>query len=103
VGKIIAKAAAEHLTPTTLEFRVKSVHYWRTRLLKIGCKRIYGEISKCWQTCVAPDYILVHKAVKSKLIEYLKKENNVSYGDNPETSNDFARIVNLKIGNDVKA
>jgi aldehyde dehydrogenase (NAD+) len=55
------------------------------------------------QTCVAPDYILVHNDVKSKFIDFLKQEITLAYGDDPETSNDFARIVNTKNWERLKA
>jgi aldehyde dehydrogenase (NAD+) len=98
VGKIIAKAAAENLTPTTLELGGKSPCIVdETANLKLAAKRIvWGKFLNAGQTCVAPDYILVHNDVKSKFIDFLKQEITLAYGDDPETSNDFARIVNTK-------
>lgn len=98
VGKIIAKAAAEHLTPTTLELGGKSPCIVdETANLKLTAKRIvWGKFLNAGQTCVAPDYILVHRDVKSQFIDFLKQEITLAYGDNPETSNDFARIINTK-------
>jgi aldehyde dehydrogenase (NAD+) len=98
VGKIVAKAAAEHLTPTTLELGGKSPCVIdETANLKLAAKRIvWGKFLNAGQTCVAPDYILVHQNVKSQFVDFIKKEITLAYGDNPETSQDFARIVNNK-------
>ncbi|MDG2431690.1 aldehyde dehydrogenase [Flavobacterium sp.] len=105
VGKIVAKAAAEHLTPTTLELGGKSPCIVdETANLKLAAKRIvWGKFINAGQTCVAPDYILVHASVKAKLIDYLKEEITLAYSANPETSPDFARIVNHKNWERVKA
>ncbi len=98
VGKIIAKIAAENLTPVTLELGGKSPCIVDdTANLKIAAKRIiWGKMLNAGQTCVAPDYILVHKKVKSEFITLLQKEIKKALGDNPELSPDYARIVNSK-------
>lgn len=98
VGKIIAKAAAENLTPVTLELGGKSPCIVdESADLKLAAKRIvWGKFLNAGQTCIAPDYLLVHHNVKSSLITYLKEEITNAYGENPETSNDFARIINEK-------
>ncbi|MBC5842561.1 aldehyde dehydrogenase [Flavobacterium sp. F-380] len=98
VGKIVAKAAAEHLTPTTLELGGKSPCIIdETANLKLAAKRIvWGKFLNAGQTCVAPDYLLVHQDVKSKFVDFLKSEITLAYSENPETSKDFARIVNSK-------
>ena len=98
VGKIIAKIAAENLTPITLELGGKSpVIVDETANLKIAARRIvWGKILNAGQTCVAPDYILVNAKVKSEFVENLKKEITKALGQNPEISNDFARIINSK-------
>ena len=98
VGKIIAKAAAEFLTPTTLELGGKSPCIIdETANLKLAAKRIvWGKFLNGGQTCIAPDYILIHKKVKSKFVTYFKEEVKNAYGENPETSDDFPRIINTK-------
>lgn len=98
VGKIIAKAAAENLTPVTLELGGKSPCIVdETANLKLAAKRIvWGKFINAGQTCIAPDYILVQTKMKSKFIEFLKEEITYAYGDNPEISPDFPRIVNQK-------
>ena len=98
VGKIVAKAAAENLTPVTLELGGKNPCIVdETANLKLTAKRIiWGKMMNCGQTCVAPDYLLVHHKIKDQLIHFLKEEIQNSFGENPETSNDFARIINHK-------
>ncbi len=98
VGKIIAKIAAENLTPVTLELGGKNPCIVdETADLKLTAKRIvWGKMINAGQTCVAPDYLLVHHKIKEELVEYLKKEIQNAYGENPEISNDFARIINHK-------
>lgn len=96
VGKIIAKAAAEHLTPTTLELGGKSPCIVdETASLEVSARRIvWGKFLNAGQTCVAPDYLLVHEKVKDKLFQYMKKTVEEFYGDNPATSADYASIIN---------
>ena len=98
VGKIIAKAAAENLTPITLELGGKNPCIIdETANLKLAAKRIvWGKFLNAGQTCIAPDYILVSDKVKNAFIELLKKEIEIAYGENPETSPDFPRIINEK-------
>ena len=98
VGKIVAKAAAENLTPTTLELGGKSPCIIDdTANLKLAAKRIvWGKFINAGQTCIAPDYILIQKNMKSHFVDYLKEEITKAYGDNPADSPDFARIVNTK-------
>lgn len=98
VGKIIAQAAAVHLTPVTLELGGKSPCIVdETADLQLSARRIvWGKIINAGQTCVAPDYILVHQKVKKEFTTYLIQEIEKALGSNPEESRDFARIVNLK-------
>jgi len=96
IGKIVMQAAAKHLTPVTLELGGKSPCIVdETCDLDITAKRIiWGKFYNCGQTCVAPDYLLVQKKIKplliAKLLEYVK----VFFGENPQQSADFGRIVN---------
>ena len=98
VGKIVAKAAAENLTPVTLELGGKSPCIIdETANLKLAAKRIvWGKFVNAGQTCIAPDYILIQKDMKSHFVTYLKEEITKAYGKNPAESPDFARIVNIK-------
>lgn len=98
VGKIVAQAAAAHLTPVTLELGGKNPCIIdKTADLKLAAKRIvWGKFLNAGQTCIAPDYLLAHEHIKPKLIEYLKKEIALAYGENPQDSPDFPRIINEK-------
>ncbi|BDB53120.1 aldehyde dehydrogenase [Flavobacterium ammonificans] len=98
VGKIVAQAAAKNLTPVTLELGGKNPCIVdETANLQLAAKRIvWGKFVNCGQTCIAPDYILVHQKSKSQFINYLKAEITNAYGENPEISPDFARIINTK-------
>ena len=98
VGKIVAKAAAENLTPVTLELGGKNPCIIdETANLKLAAKRIvWGKFMNAGQTCIAPDYILIQKNMKSHFVDYLKEEITKAYGENPKNSPDFARIINTK-------
>jgi aldehyde dehydrogenase (NAD+) len=98
VGKIIAKAAAIHLTPVTLELGGKSPCIIdQTANIKLTAKRlVWGKFLNAGQTCIAPDYILIHKTVKQKFYDAFKTELEKAYTNNPEQSKDFARIINTK-------
>ena len=98
VGKIVAKAAAENLTPVTLELGGKSPCIVdETANIAISAKRIvWGKLINAGQTCVAPDYILVHHTVKDSLIKNIIQEIENALGTNTEASADYARIINLK-------
>ena len=98
VGKIVAKAAAENLTPVTLELGGKNPCIIdESANLKLAAKRIvWGKFLNVGQTCIAPDYLLVSNKVKTTFIELLKTEIINAYGENPEVSTDFARIINKK-------
>ena len=96
LGKIVMKAAAENLTPVTLELGGKSPCIVdEDANLKLAAKRIvWGKFINGGQTCIAPDYLLVHQKVKSQLLELMKQEIKNSYGANPADSMDLCRIVN---------
>ncbi len=98
VGKIVARAAAENLTPTTLELGGKSPCIVdKDADLKVAAKRIvWGKFVNAGQTCVAPDYLLVHEQVKDKLVLLMKGVINTFYGENPKTSGDYPRIISRK-------
>ncbi len=98
VGKIVAKAAAVNLTPVTLELGGKSPCIVdQTAKMALTAKRIvWGKFINAGQTCIAPDYILVHQSVKANLISELKNEIIKAYGSDIINSPDLARIINLK-------
>ncbi len=96
VGKIVAKAAAEHLTPVTLELGGKNPCIIdETANISLSAKRIvWGKFVNAGQTCIAPDYVLIHKEVKEDFVNCLRKEIGLAYGENPQESSDYARIIN---------
>ncbi|WP_281310403.1 aldehyde dehydrogenase [Flavobacterium flavigenum] len=98
VGKIVAKAAAEHLTPITLELGGKNPCVIdQTANLKLAAKRIvWGKFINAGQTCIAPDYILIQKNMKINFITYLIEEIILAYGKKIKNSPDYARIINSK-------
>ncbi|XCF07894.1 aldehyde dehydrogenase [Tamlana crocina] len=98
VGKIVAKAAAKHLTPVTLELGGKSPCIIDGSIdLKLTARRLaWGKFLNGAQTCIVPDYVFVHSNIKSDFIEILKAEIIKMYGENPKTSPDFPRIINQK-------
>lgn len=96
VGKIVYKAAAEHLTPVTLELGGKNPCIIdETANLPLAAKRIvWGKFINAGQTCIAPDYILVKPNIKNKFLSLLRQEIINAYGENQELSPDFPRIIN---------
>jgi len=96
VGKIIYKAAAENLTPVTLELGGKSPTFVLADCnIKITAKRIvWAKFLNAGQTCIAPDYLLVEKRVETKLLEALKKEIEDFYPHSENINENFVQIVN---------
>ena len=96
VGRIVMQAAAKNLTPVTLELGGKSPCIVDKNVdVKITAHRIaWGKFMNAGQTCVAPDYVLVHRDREEELIEALQSCVTEFYGDDPKASPDFARIVN---------
>lgn len=96
VGKIVAKAAANYLTPVTLELGGKSPCIVDETIdLNLAAKRIvWGKFFNGGQTCISPDYIIAHSSIKQNLVESLKSEIIRAYGENPKQSEDYPRIIN---------
>ncbi len=96
VGKIVMEKAARHLTPVTLELGGKNPCIVDAGVEpEITAKRIlWGKFFNAGQTCIAPDYLLVHKNIKRDLYAALKKWLNHFYGHDPIESPDFGRIIN---------
>lgn len=96
VGKIIMEKASKNLIPVTLELGGKSPCIVdNSAKLGLAAKRIvWGKFLNAGQTCVAPDYILVQKDIKEKLLKELKKELLLQFGSDIKSSSDFPRIVN---------
>lgn len=98
VGKIIMKAAAEHLTPVTLELGGKSPCIVASDCdLDVAAARIvWSKWMNAGQTCVAPDYVLVEHAFADKLIQAIQNKITAFYGHNPADSDDYGRIINAR-------
>lgn len=98
VGKIVAKAAAENLTPVTLELGGKNPCIIDKKVdLDVAARRIvWGKFVNAGQTCIAPDFLLVEKSVKEELTKKLIHEIETSYGTNQQNSNDYPRIITKK-------
>ena len=98
VGRRVMEAAAKHLTPVTLELGGKSPCIVdETADIRLAAKRIvWGKFINAGQTCVAPDYLLVHHTVKEKLIDEIIKAIVKAYGKNPCSSPDLCKIINEK-------
>jgi aldehyde dehydrogenase (NAD+) len=96
VGKVVMQAAAQHLTPVTLELGGKSPCIVTPDAdLAVTARRIvWGKGLNAGQTCIAPDYVLVQESLKPALVEALKQHIQAYYGDKPAQSPDFSRIVN---------
>lgn len=96
VGRVVMEAAAKNLTPVTLELGGKSPCIVdETAKIDLAAKRIvWGKFINAGQTCIAPDYLLVQKAVQEPLIRAMKKYTEAFYGPHPETGEDYPKIIN---------
>ncbi len=105
VGNIVYQAAAKHLTPVTLELGGKNPCIVDADInLEIAARRIaWGKFSNAGQTCVAPDYIIVHKKIKEKFIALIIENLKRFYGDDPELSNDYGRMIHRKQFNRIES
>ena len=96
VGRIVMEAAAKHLTPVTLELGGKTpcivdkdIHVNHT-----ARRIVWGKFTYNGQNCVAPDYLLVHKAVKGQLLRHMVDCIREFYGEDPSRSPDYGRVIN---------
>lgn len=98
VGKVVMEAASKHLTPVTLELGGKSPCIVdETANIDLAAKRIaWGKFLNAGQTCVAPDYLMVHSSVKDKLIDKMKEYITEFYGAVPCNNGDYPKIINEK-------
>jgi aldehyde dehydrogenase (NAD+) len=97
VGRVLMTAAARNLTPVVLELGGKNptiVH--SSASLAVAARRIaQGRWQNAGQTCTAPDYVLVFKDVAAAFLSHLKEAVVAFYGENPQESPDYGRVVNL--------
>jgi aldehyde dehydrogenase (NAD+) len=96
IGKLVMQSASQHLTPVTLELGGKSpcIVDKDCDLATTAKRIIWGKFYNAGQTCVAPDYLLVPRAIKDQLVPHLLHYVQEFYGDNPQASPDYGRIVN---------
>lgn len=96
VGKLIYKMAAEKLVPVTLELGGKSPCIVEIDAnIKVAARRItMTKFSNAGQMCVAPDYVLVHESKKDELVAALKQNIGKFFGDKPEESYNYGKIIN---------
>lgn len=98
LGKVVMLAAAEHLTPVILELGGKSPCIVdESANIDVAAKRIaWSKTINAGQTCVAPDYLLVHESVKDKLLAKIESEFVKMFGEDSQKSEFYPRIVNQK-------
>ena len=98
VGKIVMRAAAEHLTPVTLELGGKSPCFVdRTADINVAARRIaWGKFTNAGQTCVAPDYVLATSDVIEPLAGKIAEAVTRFFGSDPQHSDSFGRIINAR-------
>ncbi len=96
VGRIVYQAAAKNLTPVTLELGGKSpLIVAADANLKICVKRlVWGKYTNAGQTCIAPDYVMVHRSIEKIFLEALKKE--IAGADFSLANQNYAQIINEK-------
>ncbi|MCU1400862.1 MAG: NAD-dependent aldehyde dehydrogenase [Acidimicrobiales bacterium] len=98
VGRIVMTAAAQHLTPVTLELGGKSPAIVAADAdIEVAARRIaWGKFLNAGQTCVAPDYVLVDATVEDAFMGAMLRAVHDFYGDDPVASADYGRIVNTR-------
>lgn len=98
VGRIVMEKASKNLTPVLLELGGKSpVVVLNDADVKLAAGRIiWGKLMNAGQTCIAPDYCLVHTSLKDKLLKAMVKEIKSLYGKNAQLSKDYGRIVSRR-------
>jgi aldehyde dehydrogenase (NAD+) len=98
VGRIVAMAAARHLTPVTLELGGKSPAYVHSDAdLKVTARRLaWAKWMNAGQVCVAPDYVLAHRDIANGLVEAVGQALDEFFGADPATSPDYGRIVSTR-------
>jgi aldehyde dehydrogenase (NAD+) len=96
VGKIVMSAAAKNLTSVTLELGGKSpcIVDETANIKKSAEKIAWGKFINNGQTCVAPDYVLVHKSIENEFVTALKSSIESMYGSDAKQSPDYCRVVN---------
>ena len=96
MGRIVAEAAAKHLTPVTLELGGKSpAIVTEDANLKLAASKVaFAKFLNSGQTCIAVDHVFVHESVEAEFLRLLRAEIAKRFGSEPRTSKDFGRMVN---------
>ena len=103
VGKIVMESASRQLTPVTLELGGKSpcVVNKDADIKKAAARIVWGKTVNCGQTCIAPDYVLVHEDIKDKLIQEMAKAKKKYFGEDMLESPDYGKIIRLQAFNEL--
>ena len=98
VGRVVMRAAAENLTPVTLELGGKSPTIVDASAnIAVAARRIaWAKYVNAGQTCVAPDYVLAHKSIANELVEAIRTSITEFYGSDPHASKDYSRVISPK-------
>jgi aldehyde dehydrogenase (NAD+) len=98
VGRVVMRAAAENLTPVTLELGGKSPTIVDASAnIAVAARRIaWAKYVNAGQTCVAPDYVLAHKSIANELVEAIRTSISEFYGEDPHASKDYSRVISPK-------
>ena len=98
LGRTVMTAAAKNLTPVVLELGGKSPCIIdETANIELAARRIsWGKTLNSGQTCIAPDYVLIHKSKTEEFVNRFKKNLYKMHGENVKTSAHFVRMVNIK-------
>ena len=98
VGRLVLEKAAVHFTPVTLEMGGKSPCIVDSSAdIRLTARRLaFGKFLNAGQTCVAPDYVLVHRSVKEELVSELRRSVTAFFGPEPLNCQDYPKIINEK-------
>ena len=97
IGRIVMEAAAKHLTPVTLELGGKSpcIVDKKAKIDQAARRILWGKVFNAGQTCIAPDYVLVHSSRKAELLTAFDRNLRKFYGGDPKGSPDYASIISM--------
>jgi aldehyde dehydrogenase (NAD+) len=98
IGRKVMQAAAVHLTPVTLELGGKSpcIVDADVNLVTAAKRIVWGKFLNAGQTCIAPDYLLVDRRIKTEFLALLKQAVQDFYGENPALSPDYGRMIHQR-------
>ena len=98
LGRVVMRAAAEHLTPVVLELGGKSpVVVDKSADIRVAAKRIaWGKSLNAGQTCISPDYLLIHRDVKEQFVGEYKRALKSLHGADASKSKHYVRMISDK-------